>query len=202
MKSRKMLVCSTVTQGCLVCQTHVSLEFVLLVPKGQCFDGIVNFPTTVEEHPRNKKSYCDNPPYKRPPINLKEYEICDDRTEQHCLEIVLTEFGKFKTVDLTICKECMEDYDYYTVLEYEYDGSFNAHGNIGIPAKFTPEFKRLLQVDCSDYIKDLEKHVANGEVSAMAHLALAYYYGEGVEKNLEEAAKWWRLAAEKALKTK
>lgn len=48
MKRRKMLVYGTVTQDCMVCQTHVSLEFILLVPKGQCFDGVVHFPTTVE----------------------------------------------------------------------------------------------------------------------------------------------------------
>ena len=95
MKSRKMLVCGTVTQGCYVCQTHNFIEFILLVPKGQCFDGIVNFPTTVEEHPRNnKKSYCDNPPYKRRPINLNKHEICDVSTKEYCLEIALTEFGK------------------------------------------------------------------------------------------------------------
>lgn len=62
------------------------------------------------------------------------------------MEIALTEFGKFMVVDLTICKECMEDYDYYTVLEYKYDGGFNTH-YFDIPSKFTSEFKRLLQID-------------------------------------------------------
>lgn len=142
-----MLVRSTLIQDCIVCQTHVSLEFILLVPKGQCFDGVVYFPTTVEEHPKYKKPHCDTLPYKLPSINLNEYEICDDRIEQHILEIALTEFGKFKAVDLTICNECLEDYDYYNVLEYEYDGGFNTH-YIDIPPKFTSEFKRLLQVDC------------------------------------------------------
>ncbi|MBE6296729.1 MAG: hypothetical protein E7086_09575 [Bacteroidales bacterium] len=146
MKRRKMLVYGTVTQDCMVCKTHVSLEFILLVPKGQCFDGVVHFPTTVEERPKYKKPHCETPPYKRPPINLNEHEICVDRRKNYCLEIALTEFGKFKAVDLTICKECMEDYDYYTVLEYKYDGSFNTH-YFDIPSKFTSEFKRLLQID-------------------------------------------------------
>lgn len=146
MKRRKMLIYGTVTQGCMVCQTHVSLEFILLVPKGQCFDGIVHFPTTVEERPKYKKPhYCETPPYKRPPINLNKPEICDDRRKNYCLEIALTKLGKFKAVDLTICKECLEDFDYYTVLEYEYEG-FNTH-YIDIPTRFTAEFKRLLQID-------------------------------------------------------
>ena len=146
MKRRKMLVCSTVTHGCHVCETHVSLEFILLVPKGQCFDGVVHFPTTVKERPMYKKPYCDTPPYKRQPINLNEPEIWDIREKHYCLEIALTEFGKFKAVDLTICKECLEDYDYYTVLEYVYDGCFTT-GSVYIPPKFTSELKRLLQVD-------------------------------------------------------
>lgn len=146
MKRRKMLIYGTVTQDCMVCQTHVSLEFILLVPKGQCFDGVVHFPTTVEERPKYKKPHCETPPYKRPPINLNKPEICDVRRKNYCLEIALTEFGKFKAVDLTICKECMEDYDYYTVLEYEYDGGFNTH-YFDIPPRFTAEFKRLLQID-------------------------------------------------------
>ena len=145
MKRRKMLVCSTVTHGCRVCETHVSLEFIFLVPKGQCFDGVVHFPTTVEERPMYKH-YCDIPPYKRQPINLNEPEIWDVMTEKYCLEIVLAEFGKFKAVDLTICKDCLEDYDYYTVLEYEYDGGITT-GSVYIPPKFTSELKRLLQVD-------------------------------------------------------
>lgn len=144
MKRRKMLVCSTVTQDCHVCKTHVSLEFILLVPKGQCFDGVVHFPTTAEERPMYKKPHCL--PYKRQPINLSALEICDIRKEHYCLEIALAEFGKFKAVDLTICKECLEDYDYYTVLEYVYDGCFTT-GSVYIPPKFTSELKRLLQVD-------------------------------------------------------
>lgn len=67
MKRRKILVCSTVTQDCMVCKTHVSLEFILLVQKGQCFDGVVHFPTTVEERPKYKKPHYEAPPYKRPP---------------------------------------------------------------------------------------------------------------------------------------
>lgn len=145
MKRRKILVCSTVTQDCMVCKTHVSLEFILLVPKGQCFDGVVHFPTTVEERPY-KKPHCETPPYKRPPINLNKPEICYDRRKNYCLEIALTEFGKFMAVDLTICKECMEDYDYYTVLEYKYEGGFTSD-SVYIPPKFTSEFKRLLQID-------------------------------------------------------
>ena len=146
MKRRKMLVCSTVTQGCHECKTHVSLEFILLVPKGQCFDGVVHFPTTIEERPMYKKPHCVTLPYKRQPINLNEPEIWDVMTEKYCLEIVLAEFGKFKAVDLTICKDCLEDYDYYTVLEYEYDGGITT-GSVYIPPKFTSELKRLLQVD-------------------------------------------------------
>ena len=139
-----MLIYGTVTQGCMVCQTHVSLEFILLVPKGQCFDGVVHFSTTVKERPMYKN--CVTLPYKRQPINLNKPEICDGRTEKYCLEIALAEFGKFKAVDLTICKECLEDYDYYTVLEYEYDGGITT-GSVYIPPKFTSELKRLLQVD-------------------------------------------------------
>lgn len=141
-----MLVCSTVTQGCHVCKTHVSLEFILLVPKGQCFDGVVHFHTTAEECPMYKKPHCVTLPYKRQPINLNKPEIWDGRTEKYCLEIALTEFGKLEAVDLTICKECLEDYDYYTVLEYVYDGGITT-GSVYIPPKFTSELKRLLQVD-------------------------------------------------------
>lgn len=201
MKSRKMLVCVTVTQGCYVCQTHNFIEFILLVPKGQCFDGIVNFPTTVEEHPRNnKKSYCDNPPYKRLPINLNKHEIYDVSAKEYCLEIALTEFGKARTIDLTICKECMEDYDYYTVLEYEYDGYSDSSG-VYIAPKLISEIKRLLQVDYSVdmHIKELAYSAEQGNVRAMSSLALAYFNGDGVEQNYEEAAKWFGLAAEKSL---
>ena len=146
MKRRKMLVCSTVTQDCYVCKTHLSLEFILLVPKGQCFDGVVHFPTTVKERPQYKEPHCVTLPYKRQPINLNALEIWDIREKHYCLEIVLAEFGKFKAVDLTICKECLEDYDYYTVLEYVYDGCFTT-GSVYIPPKFTSELKRLLQAD-------------------------------------------------------
>ena len=196
-----MLVCGTVTQGCYVCQTHNFIEFILLVPKGQCFDGIVNFPTTVEEHPRNnKKSYCDNPPYKRLPINLNKHEICDVSTKEYCLEIALTEFGKARTIDLTICKECMEDYDYYTVFEDENDGYSDSSG-VYIAPKLISEIKRLLQVDYSVdmHIKELAYSAEQGNVRAMSSLALAYFNGDGVEQNYEEAAKWFGLAAEKSL---
>lgn len=194
-----MLIYGTVTQDCWVCQTHVSLEFILLVPKGQCFDGVVHFPTTVEERPKYKKPHCETPPYKRPPINLNKPEICDDRRKNYCLEIALTEFGKARTIDLTICKECMEDYDYYTVFEDENDGYSDSSG-VYIAPKLISEIKRLLQVDYSVdmHIKELAYSAEQGNVRAMSSLALAYFNGDGVEQNYEEAAKWFGLAAEKS----
>ena len=143
-----MLIYGTITQGCVACQTHVSLEFILLVPKGQCFDGVVHFPTTVEERPKYKKPHCETPPYKRPPICFDNI-VCSTHSVTEYSEMMLTVFGDLITVDLTTtrdCKECLEDYDYYTVLEYEYDGGFNTH-YFDIPSKFTSEFKRLLQID-------------------------------------------------------
>jgi TPR repeat protein len=39
------------------------------------------------------------------------------------------------------------------------------------------------------------EQVANGDRDAAFNLGLKYYHGDGVDKNLVEAAKWWNKAA-------
>ena len=198
-KNRRLIVRSTSTRSCITAETHVSLEFILLVPKEQKFDGIVNFPNSVEKRPCDKLKFESKLPYKRSPINFSESAIYSfENDKQHYSELRLTEFGKFAAVELTICEECLGDYDYYTVLEDEYDGNGQ---HIYIAPKFTSEFKRLLQVDYSVdmHIKELINNAEQGNVRAMNALALVYFNGEGGEQNFEEAAKWWRMAAEKSI---
>ena len=199
MKNRRLIVCSTSTRGCITAETHVSLEFILLVPKEQNFDGVVNFPNSVERRPCNKLKFESKLPYKRSPINFSESAIySSENYKQHYSELRLTELDRFSHIDLAISKEYLGDYDYYTVLEDEYDG--NAQ-HIYIAPKFTSEFKRLLQVDFSVdmHIKELINSAEQGNVRAMNALALIYFDGDGVEQNFEEAAKWWRMAAEKSI---
>ena len=148
MKQRRIIVCSTEYRYCHTAERTFLHEFILLLPKGQQFDGVVNFPTKVDELLKNKKPHCETPPYKRPPICFDNI-VCSTHSVTEYSEMMLTVFGDLITVDLTTtrdCKECLEDYDYYTVLEYEYDGSFTS-GSVYIPPKFTSEFKRLLQID-------------------------------------------------------
>ena len=197
MKNRRLIVCSTSTRGCITAGTHVSLEFILLVPKEQNFDGVVNFPKV--HNGFNSRKFDIKLPYKRSPINFSASAIYSfENDKQHYSELRLTEFGKFAAVELTICEECLGDYDYYTVLEDEYDGNGQ---HIYIAPKFTSEFKRLLQVDYSVdmHIKELINNAEQGNVRAMNALALVYFNGEGGEQNFEEAAKWWRMAAEKSI---
>ena len=70
MKQRRLIVCSTKYMDCLTAKRTFSHEFILLVPKGQQFDGVANFPIKVDELLKNKKPNCMDYPYKRPPINL------------------------------------------------------------------------------------------------------------------------------------
>lgn len=201
MKKRRLIVCRKITYGCVACTAHVSNEFILLVPKEQSFDGIVNFSDMPEKHTYDKYKYERKLPYKRGPIILDEIAIHGSGGfEQCCLELRLTEFGKFDTVNITACEQCLEDYDYYTISEDEYDG-YSDSSDVYIAPKYISEFKRLLQVDYSVdmHIKELANSAEQGNVRAMSSLALAYLNGDGVEQNYEEAAKWFGLAAEKSL---
>ena len=49
------------------------------------------------------------------------------------------------------------------------------------------------------HIKERTNSAEQGNVRAMNALALVYFNGEGGEQNFEEAAKWWRMAAEKSV---
>lgn len=194
-----MIVCSTATKGCLIDRTHVSLEFILLVPKEQNFDGVVHFPNSVERRTCEKHISESKLPYKRSPIDLNRCDVCMmENYKQQYSELRLTELDRFDAVSLTICEEHIGDYDYYTVLEDEYDGNGR---HIYIAPKFTSEFKRLLQVGYSVdmHIKELIDSAEQGNVRAMNALALVYFDGDGVEQDFEEAAKWWRMAAEKSI---
>lgn len=118
MKKRRLIVCRKITYGCVACTTHVSDEFILLVPKEQSFDGIINFPDMPEKHTYAKPQFERKPPYKRGPIILDEIANHDlGGFEQRYLELRLTEFSKFNTVNITACEQCLEGYDYYTIFE-------------------------------------------------------------------------------------
>lgn len=136
MKQRRLIVCSTKYMDCLTAKRTFSHEFILLVPKGQEFDGVVNFPIKVDELLENKKPNCMNYPYKRPPISFDNI-LCSTS------EMMLTVFGDLITVDLTTtrdCEKCLNDYDYYTIFELESKNSC-------ISPQRKLEFKRLLQAD-------------------------------------------------------
>ena len=197
MKNRRLIVCSTATQGCFTAETNVSLEFILLVPKEQNFDGVVNFPKVHDGFTFRK--FDIELPYKRSPIDLNCCDACMmENYKQQYSELRLTELDRFSPIDLAISEECLGDYDCYTVLEDEYDGNGR---HIYIAPKFTSELKRLLQVGYSVdmHIKELIGSAEQGNVRAMNALALVYFDGDGVEQDFEEAAKWWRMAAEKSI---
>ena len=141
MKQRRLIVCSTEYCHCLTAERTFSHEYILLVPKGEYFDGVVNFPVQVDEFPKNRKSNCQKFPYKRPPINLNV--IVDIHSVTKYSEMMLNVFGDLITVDLTTtrdCEECLNDYDYYTIFELESKNPYLA-------PKRKLEFKRLLQTD-------------------------------------------------------
>ena len=201
MKKRRLIVCREITYGCVASTAHVSNEFILLVPKEQSFDGLVNFPDVPEKHTYAKHKTERKLPYKRETISFDKIAIHDlGGFKWCCLELRLTEFGKFDTVNITACEQCLEDYDYYTIFEDENDCYSDSSG-VYIAPKLISEFKRLLQVDYSVdmHIKELAYSAEQGNVRAMSSLALAYFNGDGVEQNYEEAAKWFGLAAEKSL---
>lgn len=164
MKQRRLIVCSTEYRHYLTAGRTFSHEFILLVPKGQQFDGVVNFPTNVDELPEYKKSECKKFPYKRPPINLNE-TVLDTHSVTKYSEMMLNAFGDLITVELNTiryrnkyfayafsdppyiklntmedCKEWLNDYDYYTIFELESKNSC-------ISPQCKLEFKRLLQAD-------------------------------------------------------
>ena len=45
-------------------------------------------------------------------------------------------------------------------------------------------------------IDELKKAAEQGDAQAQCNLGVCYHFGNGVEKNLSEAVKWWRKAAE------
>ena len=142
MKQRRLIVCSTEYRHCLTAGRTFSHEFILLVPKGQQFDGVVNFEAKVDELPKNSKSNRQKFPYKRPPISFDNI-VCSTHSVTEYSEMMLTVFGDLITVDLTTtrdCEECLNDYDYYTVYELESKNSC-------ISPQRKLEFKRLLQAD-------------------------------------------------------
>ena len=142
MKQRRLIVCSTEYRHCLTAERTFSHEFILLLPKGQQFDGVVNFSTKVDELLKNKKPNCMNYPYKRQPISFDNI-VCSTHSVTEYSEMMLTVFGDLITVDLTTtrdCEECLNDYDYYTIFELE-------SKNICISPQRKLEFKRLLQAD-------------------------------------------------------
>ena len=142
MKQRRLIVCSTEYCHCLTAGRTFSHEFILLVPKGQEFDGVVNFPTKVDELLKNKKPNCMNYPYKRPPISFDNI-VCYTHSVTEYSEMMLNVFGDLITVDLTTtrdCEECLNGYDYYTVYELESKNSC-------ISPQCKLEFKRLLHAD-------------------------------------------------------
>ena len=141
MKQRRLIVCSTEYCHCLTAERTFSHEFILLVPKGQEFDGVVNFETKVDELPKNRKSNRQKFPYKRPPINLNV--IVDTHSATKYSEMMLNVFGDLITVDLNTmrdCEECLNDYDYYTIFELE-------SKNPCLAPKRNLEFKRLLHAE-------------------------------------------------------
>ena len=141
MKQRRLIVCSTKYMDCLTAKRTFSHEFILLVPKGQQFDG-VNFPIKVDELLKNKKPNCMDYPYKRPPISFDNI-VCSTHFVTKYSEMMLTVFGDLITVDLTTtrdCEECLNGYDYYTVYELESE-------NPCLAPKRKLEFKRLLHAE-------------------------------------------------------
>ena len=142
MKQRRLIVCSTKYMDCLTAKRTFSHEFILLVPKGQEFDGVVNFPIKVDELPKNRKSNRQKFPYKRPPISFNNIVYSTHSVTKYS-EMMVTVFGDLITVDLTTtrdCEECLNDYDYYTIFELESKNSC-------ISPQRKLEFKRLLQAD-------------------------------------------------------
>lgn len=142
MKQRRLIVCSTEYCHCLTAERTFSHEFILLVPKGQEFDGVVNFETKVDELPKNRKSNRQKFPYKRPPISFNNIVYSTHSVTKYS-EMMLTVFGDLITVDLTTtrdCEECLNGYDYYTVYELESE-------NPCLASKRKLEFKRLLHAE-------------------------------------------------------
>ena len=142
MKQRRIIVCRTEYRDCHTAERTFLHEFILLVPKGQQFDGVVNFPTKGDELLKNKKPHCETPPYKRPPICFDNI-VCSTHSVTEYSEMMLTVFGDLITVDLTTtrdCEECLNDYDYYTIFELKSKNSC-------ISPQSKLEFKRLLQAD-------------------------------------------------------
>ena len=142
MKQRRLIVCSTKYMDCLTAKRTFSHEFILLVPKGQQFDGVVNFPIKVDELLKNKKPNCMDYPYKRQPISFDNI-VCSTHSVTKYSEMMLTVFGDLITVDLTTtrdCEECLNGYDYYTVYELESE-------NPCLASKRKLDFKRLLHAE-------------------------------------------------------
>ena len=133
-------------------------------------------------------------------IDEKKYEKYDCSPDVNYEELILGNTGGFYSTRITMCDDCLNSYDYYTVFECKYETVFKPRYSY-IADSLAPELKRLLQYDYSEdvYIKDLKRHAADGDAPAMSYLALAYYYGDGVEQNYDEAAKWCKKAAEKCL---
>lgn len=48
----------------------------------------------------------------------------------------------------------------------------------------------------SEEVVVLKQKAEQGDVEAQHDLGVSYYFGEGVEKNPNEAVKWWQKAAE------
>ena len=166
MKQRRIIVCSTEYRHCHTDERTFLHEFILLVPKGQQFDGVVNVPTKVVELPENKKSECKKFPYKRPPINISlNGTVLNPHSVTKYSEMMLNVFGDLITVELNTiryrnkyfayafsdplyiklntmedCKEWLNDYDYYTIFELESKNSCNS-------PLCELEIKRLLQAD-------------------------------------------------------
>lgn len=226
MKKRRLVVHIEDRRNCKLDGGYISLEFILLVPKDKYFDGVIDFPIDVDlgKYSRItcKSSSAEKPlPYKRPQIypygNIKDIDLSaiddpfvtyqkeeeekyDCSPDEDYEELILGDAGGFYSTRITMCDECLKSYDYYTVFECKYETVFKPRYSY-IADSLAPELKRLLQYDYSEdvYIKDLERHAVDGDAPAMSYLALAYYYGDGVEQNYDEAAKWCKKAAEKCL---
>ncbi len=72
------------------------------------------------------------------------------------------------------------------------------YNNTGIIAILSPGDAALPVKDDSreESIPELQKAAAGGDTAAQYKLGVAYQSGNGVEKNAEEAARWFRMSAE------
>ena len=60
---------------------------------------------------------------------------------------------------------------------------------------------QLPNVSTASVLDALKEAAENGDVGAQLYLGLSYYRGEGVPKNVTEAARWFRMAAEQGFAT-